>query len=286
METRYIPTNGINLHVVQTGPESGPLLIFLHGFPEFWYGWRHQIAHFAGAGFRVFVPDQRGYNLSDKPKGVVAYRLDELAADVLGLIEAAGREKAFLVGHDWGAAVAWWLAEHHAERVERMAILNAPHGAVFLRHLRRHPSQWLKSGYMLFFQLPGLPEALARRKNWRLAAEALWRSSRPGTFSPEDLERCREAWSRPGAYTGMVNWYRALLRRPPSYPARPRITVPTLLIWGARDRFLEKAMARPSIDLCDEGRLILVEEATHWVQHEEAKRVNGWIEGFLRGMMV
>lgn len=282
METTYVPTNGIKLHVVQTGPEAGPLLILLHGFPEFWYGWRHQIAHFADAGFRVWVPDQRGYNLSDKPKGIAAYRLAELAADVLGLIDAAGREKAFLVGHDWGAAVAWWIAEHHPERVERMAILNVPHGAVFLRHLRRHPSQWLKSWYMLFFQLPALPEALARRKNWRMAAEALQRSSRPGTFTPEDLERYRVAWSRPDAYAAMINWYRALLRRPPKYAPRPRIDVPTLLIWGARDQYLEKEMAPASIELCEEGRLILVEEASHWVQHEEAGRVNGWIGEFLR----
>jgi pimeloyl-ACP methyl ester carboxylesterase len=282
METRFIETNGIRLHVIQAGPEAGPLVIFLHGFPEFWYGWRQQIPHFAGAGFRVCVPDQRGYNLSDRPKGAAAYRLDALAADVLGLMDAMGREKAFLVGHDWGAAVAWWVAEHHPERVARVAVLNVPHGAVFLRHLLRHPSQWLKSAYMAFFQLPALPEALARRNNWRMATGFLQRSSRPGTFSPEDLARYREAWSRPGAYTAMLNWYRALLRRPPRYPDRPRITVPTLLIWGAGDRFLDKAMARPSIDLCDEGRLILVEEASHWVQHEEAARVNGWIEAFFR----
>lgn len=282
VEDRFVATNGIRLHVVQAGPESGPLLIFLHGFPEFWYGWRHQIGYFAEAGYRVWIPDQRGYNLSDKPKGIGAYRLDQLAADIVGLIDAAGRRKALLMGHDWGAVVAWWIAEHHPERLERMAVLNAPHAAVFQRHLLHSPTQWFRSGYMLFMQIPVVPEALARVGRWRLAAWALRRSSRPGTFTAEDLARYREAWSQPGAYTAMVNWYRALFRRPLFYPMPPRITVPTLLIWGARDAFLEQATAQSSIDLCDDGRLRVIEEATHWVQHEEAPKVNAWIEAFLR----
>ena len=282
METTLIETNGIRLHVARAGPADGPLLIFLHGFPEFWYGWRKQIPHFADAGFRVLVPDQRGYNLSDKPEGALAFSLDELAADVLGLMDAAGRERACLVGHDWGAAVAWWIAEHHPGRVERMAILNVPHGSVFLRQLRRSPRQWLRSWYIAFFQLPRLPEAVFRRRDWRAAAKALRLSARPGAFTAEDLERYRDAWSQPGAITAMINWYRALLRHRPHYPARPRISVPTLMIWGAGDAYLEKEMAKASIALCEKGRLILVEEATHWVQHEEPERVNRWIEAFLR----
>jgi len=202
---------------------------------------------------------------------------------VIGLIDAAGRRSAFLVGHDWGAAVAWWLAEHHPERLGHMVVLNGPQGAVFRKHLLRSPSQWLRSAYILFLQIPKLPEAIARLRQWRLPTTALQRSSRPGTFTAEDLERYRQAWSQPGAYTAMVNWYRALLRWPPKYRTDLRIKVPTLLIWGAQDPFLERDMAQPSIDLCDDGRLILVEAATHWVQHEEARRVNAWIDAFLRG---
>ncbi|HYE37259.1 alpha/beta hydrolase [Methylocaldum sp.] len=286
MEHQFIVTNGIRLHVVQAGPESGPLLIFLHGFPEFWYGWRHQISYFASAGYRVWVPDQRGYNRSDKPEGVGTYRLEQIAADAVGLIDAANRRTAFLVGHDWGAAVAWWIAEHHPERLERMAILNGPHGAVFQRHLLHSPTQWLRSAYLLFLQIPKLPEVISRLRQWRLPTKALQRSSRPGTFTAEDLDWYRQAWSQPGAYTAMVNWYRAMLRWPPKYPANPRIKVPTLLLWGVQDRFLEREMAQPSIDLCDDGRLIFVEAATHWVQHEEAQRVNVWIDAFLRGAAV
>ena len=114
-----VNTNGIRLHVVQAGPQNGPLVILLHGFPEFWYGWRHQISYLANAGYRVWVPDQRGYNLSDKPKGIAAYNLDHLANDIIGLIDAAGQQKVFLVGHDWGAAVTWWVANKYPERLER-----------------------------------------------------------------------------------------------------------------------------------------------------------------------
>lgn len=282
MDECRIETNGIHLHVVQAGPKSGPLVILLHGFPEFWYGFRHQIPHLADAGFRVWAPDQRGYNLSDKPEAIAAYGLDELACDVVGLADAAGQQKFFVVGHDWGAAVAWWLAAKHPERVEKMVVINVPHGAVFAEHLRTNPRQMLKSTYMLFFQLPGLPEALARRKNWELVSRALRKSSRKGTFTDEDLKRYRQAWSEPGAYTCMLNWYRAAFRAPPAPPPSRRISVPTLLIWGAQDQFLGRELAQPSIDLCDEGRLVMLEQATHWVQHEEPERVNQLIESFFR----
>ncbi len=135
------------------------------------------------------------------------------------------------------------------------------------------------------FQLPWLPEALARRGNWNQVARSLQQSSRPGTFTPDDLEQYRQAWSRPGAYTSMLNWYRALVQKPPRPPASPRIRVPTLLIWGARDMFLGRDLAQPSIALCEDGRLILVEGASHWVHHEEANRVNELIDAFLQGRM-
>ncbi|MCF8129240.1 MAG: alpha/beta hydrolase [Deltaproteobacteria bacterium] len=276
-------SNGINLHVAQDGPSAGPLVILLHGFPEFWYSWHRQIPHLAAAGYRVWAPDQRGYNLSDKPDRIAAYALDELAADVIGLMDAAGEEKAFIVGHDWGAAVAWWLAAKYPSRVARMVVLNVPHVAVMQEHLRRNLAQMRKSWYIFFFQLPWLPETLSRMRNWNIPAQALKNSSRPGTFTNRDLDTYRRAWSRPKAYTSMLNWYRAAMRRPPARPVSPRIKVPTLLIWGSQDRFLGREMAQPSIDLCDDGRLIFIEEASHWVHHEEAEQVNELINTFLRG---
>lgn len=274
--------NGQNLHVVQTGDGQGKLLILLHGFPEFCYGWRHQIEALAAHGYRVWVPDQRGYNLSDKPPGIEAYRIDHLVEDVVGLITAAGEERALLVGHDWGAAVAWWTAIRHPQRVEKLAILNVPHPQVMQTHLRRNPAQWLRSWYIAFFQLPWLPEALGGLNHHGLIARSLLRSSRSGTFLPADLQTYRRAWAQPGALTAMLNWYRAAIRRPPTPPACWRIRCPTLMIWGAQDQFLGRSMAEQSMAHVDQGRLHLLEEASHWVQHEEPARVNRLLIDFLR----
>jgi pimeloyl-ACP methyl ester carboxylesterase len=254
----------------------------LHGFPEFWYGWRHQLPSLAAAGYRVWAPDLRGYNGSEKPQGIAAYRLEALAADVIGLIDAAGREQACLVGHDWGGVIAWWMASHAPHRLRRMAVINAPHGAAMRRQLRRHPAQWLRSAYVGWFQLPWLPELVTRLGRGRLLARALRQSSRPGTFTPADLERYREAWSQPHALGAMLNWYRALLRRPPRRPTPRPITVPTLLLWGANDIFLGREMAHASIEQCQQGQLVMFEEATHWVHHEQSVRVNALLETFLR----
>ncbi len=285
MDNQTIETNGIRLNVVQAGPEDGPLLILLHGFPEFSYGWRKQIPYLASAGYRVWAPDQRGYNVSDKPEGIAAYSLDQLAADVIGLIDAAGQEKAYLVGHDWGGAVAWWTAANYPDRLEKMVILNVPHGAVLQKNLRKNFTQLRKSWYFFFFQIPWLPETMARQQNWKRSVQSLKNSSRPGTFTADDLDQYRRAWSQPQAYRSMINWYRAMLQKPPSPPANSRITVPTLLIWGAKDRFLGRELAQPSIDRCDDGRLVFIEEATHWVQHEEPEQVNELISAFLEQPM-
>jgi pimeloyl-ACP methyl ester carboxylesterase len=282
MELRHraIWTNGIRLHAVEAGPEDGPLLVLLHGFPEFWYGWRHQIPSLAAAGFRVLVPDQRGYGLSDKPRGIPAYRLDWLALDVVGLIDDAGRDKAFVVGHDWGGTVAWWLGMRHPDRLERLALLNTPHPAVMRRNILKNPAQRRRSWYIFYYQLPWLPERTFTKDGFSFAARALQKTSRPGTFTGEDLDRYREAWAQPGAVRSMLNWYRAALRAPSRDLPSRRVPVPTLLLWGAKDRFLGRELAQASIDRCDDGRLVFFEEATHWLQHEEPERVNAMLADF------
>jgi epoxide hydrolase 4 len=278
---RTITTNGLRLHAVEAGPESGPLLLLLHGFPEFWYGWRHQIESLAAAGFRVLAPDQRGYNLSDKPRGVSSYSLDLLARDIVGLIDDAGHDKAYVAGHDWGGAVGWWLGVHHPERIEKLALLNIPHPYVMLRTVKKNPVQQTKSSYIAFFQLPWLPERVLRARDWAAMVKTLRKTSRPGTFPDAGLVLYREAWSQPGAITAMLNWYRAALRKNvPRLTRSSRVTVPTLLIWGTQDRALLRDMAQPSIDLCDDGRLVFLEEATHWVQHEEPDAVNAMLADF------
>ena len=282
VQCQYVPTNGLRLHIAAAGPADGPLMILLHGFPEFWYGWRNQIEPLADAGFCVWAPDQRGYNLSDKPPGVKAYALDRLAADVTGLIDAAGRRQAVLVGHDWGGAVAWHVAAQVPDRVARAVILNVPHPAVMMQQLRRNPRQLARSWYMFGFQLPWLPERwLTFRRAWPLA-RTLLRTSRPGAFSAADLEHYREAWLQPHAMTAMLNWYRAALRARPLQTAGQRIRPPTLLVWGAQDRFLGRELATPSLACCEQGELEFLEQATHWVQHEEPARVNALIADFAK----
>lgn len=277
---KHVLTNGIRLHVVEAGKPDGPLVIFLHGFPEFWYSWRFQIDFFAEAGYCVVVPDQRGYNLSDKPKWIKSYNLDELAKDVAGLIDAYQREKAYLIAHDWGGVVAWWMALIFPDRIQQLAVMNAPHPKVMRHYLKTNPAQRRRSRYVFMFQFPWLPEWRMRKNNWDYAARALQRTSRRGAFSDADIALYRQAWSQPGALTGMINWYRAGLRYRPKRPPGQRVHAPTLLIWGAKDRFLGREMAQDSIDMCENGRLEFVDEATHWVQHEEPERVNGLVKDF------
>lgn len=281
LEHHQVRTNGITLHVVQAGPADGPLVVLLHGFPDFWYGWQHQFAALTTAGYRVWAPDQRGYNLSDKPPRIRDYTLPTLAADILGLLDAAGREKASVIGHDWGGIVAWHLATYHAERFGRVAILNVPHPAVLPRGLLHAPRQLLKSWYVLFFQLPWLPEKVASLANWRLARQALTSSSRRGTFSAADLALYQAAWRQPRAMRSMINWYRAL-RYPAGRRGGPvRVTIPVQIIWGKRDAFLSAKLAELSLQLCDRGALHYFDQATHWVQHEEAAAVNELLVRFL-----
>ncbi len=264
----FVETNGVGLHTVQAGPEDGPLVVLLHGFPDCWYGWHRQLGPLAKAGYRVVIPDQRGYNLSEKPAGVDSYHIRELAADIVGLVDALGYEKAAIAGHDWGAAVAWWLALEYPERLSKLCIVNVPHPTVFEQTLRSSWSQRKNSWYVAWFQIPVLPELTSRLGNYWLLADALESSSRPDAFTKTDIDRYRLAWSQPGALTGMINWYRAIVRARPR-PVRQQVTAPTRILWGGRDEFLDTEMAHGSIEYCTDGELQVVDDATHWILHEE-----------------
>jgi len=270
-----------SLHAVAAGPNDGPVVVLLHGFPEFSYGWRQQIEPLAATGFRVVVPDQRGYNLSSKPSGVAAYALAELVSDVIAIADQLGREKIFLAGHDWGAAVAWSAALLHPQRISKLAVLNVPHPSVMRKFLSTRPRQLLRSWYMFFFQLPWLPEIFFSAFNFRIVSRSLLRSSRPGTFSTEDLAQYRAAWSQPGALTGMINWYRALFRARVKFSDNI-VRVPTRILWGDRDAFLLAEMARESLRYCTNAELFTFANATHWLQHEEAARVSELLIDFFR----
>jgi pimeloyl-ACP methyl ester carboxylesterase len=282
----YADLGEVRLHYVEAGPADGPAVVLLHGFPDFWYSWRHQIPALAAAGLRAIVPDMRGYNLSSKPAGVSAYQPRRLAADIRDLIRERGLERACVAGHDWGAAVAWVLAMAHPEAVERLAILNVPHPRRMLDALRRPGPQLAKSWYMFFFQLPWLPERAVRAGDWRALRYGFEHDARPGAFTPADIDRYREAWSQPGAATATINYYRASMRPP---PGRGRgdsgglgpVTAPTLVIWGERDRYLSSALAEPSrVDVPGLERVVRLPDASHWVQHDEPDRVSDLLIGF------
>jgi pimeloyl-ACP methyl ester carboxylesterase len=277
LEESFIKTNGIQLHVVMAGPQSGPPVVLLHGFPENWRCWIRQLPALVGAGCRVIIPDQRGYNLSDKPKGISSYSIEELTKDILGLIDGLEYEKVNLIGHDFGALVAWMLAVKHPERLHRLGILNVPHPAVMWRFLRRDFEQMRRSWYALFFQLPWLPETVLRLGNWSLASSGLRRSSRDNAFTNEDIQKYKESWSQPGAMTAMLNWYRAAARYRPEITDGMQVAVRTLILWGVNDVALSRRMARPSLDYCEEGNLIFFPDATHWVQREDADEVNKYL---------
>lgn len=281
VRTRFVDLPDVRLHVAEAGPQQGPPVLLLHGFPEFWWGWRRQIPPLAAAGFHVVAPDQRGYNLSAKPRGLSAYSLDRLAEDIVDLLDALGAERAPIVGHDWGAAVAWWTAIRFPERVERLAILNVPHPAVLRRALRTDREQRRKSRYMAYFQLPWLPERKLAADGYRAFRAIFRKSSKPGTFTEAELGRYAEAAAQPGALTGMLSWYRAALRRPPRRPASSRVEPPTLILWGLEDVALGPTLVDPSAALCREVEVVRFPEAGHWVLHEEPDGVTARLLAFL-----
>lgn len=274
---RDVKTGGVRLHVVTAGPAEGPMVLLLHGFPEAWFGWRRQMGLLAARGYFVVAPDQRGYNTSDKPNPIRDYAVDRLTEDALGLATAFGRHKLSVVGHDWGGVVAWWLGLDHADRVERMCVMNMPHPKVLARSLRTR--QLARFWYVALFQIPGLAEGLLPRNDFRRLSRAMTENTVHQPFSDRDLAEYRNAWAQPGALPAMLAWYRAAVR----YPRRPvhdRVTVPTLMVWGAQDTALGAELVEPSLAQCDQARLVRIEDAGHFVQHDAIDRVNEALAGF------
>jgi pimeloyl-ACP methyl ester carboxylesterase len=280
LHNRWISGAGVGLHAATAGDPAGPPVILLHGFPEFWYGWRHQIGPLARAGFHVTALDQRGYNRSDKPPNVADYAMDKLVADVVSCLDGLGYDKAAVVGHDWGGAVGWALAALHPERVSRLVVANCPHPRAMRAALEGSFAQLARSWYVFAAQIPGLPERVAGWADYGFLTRSMRETSRPGTFTERDFARYRRAWSRPGAMTAMVNWYRAAARHTLRLP-EGRVRVPTLLLWGQRDRFLRRELAPASAAMCDDVRLERFPTAGHWLLHEEPAAVNRLLVEFL-----
>ena len=295
----------IEMHWVEAG--QGPLVVLLHGFPEFWYSWHRQLRDLAAAGFRAVAPDQRGYNLTSKPSGVGRYRIGSLGDDVVALMEHLGEERAHVAGHDWGGVIAWHLGARRPDRLRRLAVLNAPHPDAYRRLLPRS-DQLLRSWYALYFQLPRLPEATIRALDYAIVERILRRDPvREGAFSDDEIAAYKAALARPGALTAAVNWYRANLfgRRggggrgrdeertavthgegesaSSEAGGRHRVEVPTLLVWGERDRYLNPRLAEGLERWVPDLRVARLPDASHWVQADAPERVSRLLVEFFGG---
>lgn len=273
-----IVTNGVKLHYVTQG--SGPLMLFLHGFPEFWYSWRHQIPEFA-RDYRVVALDLRGYNDSDKPQGVNAYQMSELIKDIEGVVTELGEGRCILVGHDWGGAIAWCFAYEHPEMVERLIVMNIPHPAKFIQGLQT-PEQLSRSWYTFLFQLPLLPEILLQANDYQAIASAFTEMAVDKTaFSPDDLEAYKDAAAKRGALTAMLNYYRSGWRGFFDQQEWGTLSVPTLLIWGENDTALGKELTYGTEAYVRDFEIKYIPNCSHWVQQEQPESVNRYMREFL-----
>lgn len=277
----WVNGDGVRLHYVARG--SGPLVVLLHGFPELWYGWRHQLPALAAAGFRAVALDLRGYNLSGRPTRVEDYALHRVAADVEAAIAELGGPAHAVVGHDWGGMAAWRLSVQQPDAFGRLAILNAPHPNRF-RELLRRPAQLARSWYVGAVQLPWVPEWLLRRGDHAALVAALRAEhARPGALTRADEAVYRAALRMPGAVHAALSYYRAAARRPRHALAAPRTTPhPTLVLWGMRDGALVRANVDGLERWVPDVRVERVEEARHFVQWDAPARVNAALVAFLR----
>lgn len=289
LKHEYADVNGIRLHYVKAG--QGRLILFVHGFPEFWYAWKDQLAEF-GRDHLAVAPDMRGYNLSSKPEGVEHYEISHMVADLRALAKSLGHERFTLVAHDWGGGVAWSLAMRHPECLEKLIIVNSPHPATFERELAHNPAQQAASQYMLFFRSSKAEAALSANNYAALVDTVMTAGLKKGHFTEADREAYIAAWSQPGALTGSLNWYRAARIGPPTATdprarsfeqdlASNTVTVPTLVIWGEKDKALVKENLDGLEQYVPDLTVRRIPDGSHWVVHEQPAVVAGYIREFI-----
>lgn len=290
-KSQYADVNGIRLHYVSAG--HGKLIMFVHGFPEFWAQWENQLTEFSQDHLAVAL-DMRGYNLSEKPEDVDAYRARMLIEDLRALAGYLGHQKFILVAHDWGGAVAWSVAMRYPECLEKLVIINSPHPAVFARELLKNPEQQKASQYMLLFR-SSKAERVLSENNYARLVDVLSRFGSKWEMTEEVRLKYIKAWSQPGALTGGLNYYRASPLFPPSSTDDvqdiekilnlPRdmlaVTVPTLVIWGEEDQALLPGNLEGLEEYVDDLTIIRIPDGTHWISHEQPARVNALIRDFL-----
>lgn len=278
----HLAANGIRFHIAAPEQQSnGPLVLLLHGFPEFWYSWRHQLPPLSAAGYHAIAPDLRGYNDTEKPPR--GYDLITLTNDIAAIIKALRYPRAHLVGHDWGGILAWAFAARFPQMTGKLVVMNAPHIPAYQRELRRNPAQWCKSWYVYFFQIPRLPEVMLTRRHGQGIKQLLQRAALPTTFTAEDLTRYAEAFCKPGAAAAAINWYRAAARH--FFISRlngGHVSAPTLLLWGAQDVALDLSLALGLEQWAPNLTVRILPHATHWIQQDAPELVNRYLLDFLR----
>jgi len=289
VEIIRVAADGINFEVATMG-QGDRLALCLHGFPEHAYSWRYQMPLLARLGYRVWAPNLRGYGGTDSPRDISAYRTRTLVEDVIALIKASGARETLLMAHDWGGALAWSVALIQPQLLQRLVILNLPHPACFARELRR-PVQLAKSWYIFFFQIPWLPEFLLGRRQGRATSELIRRTScNPVRFPDEVLEIYRQNAARPGGLRAMINWYRAAFRNGGLGRQRfrnvPRITTPTLFLWGDADTALSIRTTCGTENYLSDLTFRVFPGVSHWIQQEAPEAVNAMLEAWLSGARV
>lgn len=276
----YVRLSNVTLHIAHIGPESGVLMLFLHGFPENWLAWKKQLFYFAKKGFHAVALDQRGYNLSSKPNYIADYRIDILALDVYKLVNYFKQKKVILVGHDWGANVAWWTALRFPEIIQKLVIINVPHPVVMKRTMKTNIRQMMSSWYIYFFQIPLIPEFILSLNNSLMLSVLMTNSSRKGSINKQLVSYYRNSWTKPTIHS-MLNWYRGMGlgsdKKLKSIKVRPDV----LILWGLQDVFIRKENISPSVKLCANAKLSVFPRYTHWIIHENSKLVNEKIFNFI-----
>ncbi|MGQ4647002.1 alpha/beta fold hydrolase [Lyngbya aestuarii] len=274
----YIESNGVKLHYVTQG--EGPLMLMLHGFPEFWYSWRHQIPEFA-QDYKVVALDLRGYNESDKPPEPSAYVMSEFIKDIEGVIQGLGYDRCVLVAHDWGGLIAWSFANAHPAMVERLIVMNIPHPAKFFEGVRT-PEQLMRSWYIFFFQLPMLPEMWLQASDYEIIGKMFTEMAcDKSAFTPADIEAYKNAAAKRGALTAMVNYYRNAFKG--GQTNWRVLEVPTLMIWGEEDTALGKELTYGTSEYVKNLQIRYIPNCSHWVQQEKPELVNQYMREFLAG---
>ena len=291
-QSQYAEVNGIRLHYVSVG--QGRLIMFVHGFPEFWYEWEKQLIEF-GQDYHAVAPDMRGYNLSSKPSDIEKYHVNDLIEDLRALTRHLGHETCIMVAHDWGGAVAWAAALRRPEMLEKLIIINSPHPAVFARELLNNPEQQKASQYMLMLRSAGA-EGVLSENNFAALMAVLMQFGSKWEMSEETRSKYIQAWSQPGALTGSLNYYRAS----PLYPPTSKndedqmnsilnlpnemfaVKVPTLVIWGEQDQALLTGNLDGLEDYVEDLTVKRIPDGTHWVIHEQPELINSFIRNFIK----